>query len=505
MRNVLLVSFALALCVAVAEGQNVRRGVRVSYVITDAQMQFVDEHFDFVMTPFLSQKVRSSFKRARLFLYRSIQGTWTGFDQFDWNHINAHETMFCHTDSTVQDTSTRILTIWDSWLMDGNDLVAKSAPDALDHWVNYFAVTAAEQVHTYGYDGLYIDSASHMLRPSWLKNGVLPWDYDPDTWRDGRYAALSFIKSYLPDKQVIFNGLHSDNGADSSLTLTDGGMWEDFAYDIETGAYKGEGSWWRAIQCMQANRDRAYLVLVVKKPGLIPDIQARIFSVASYLLISNANVVLSLSDYAHNTSLQYYPEFEIRLGEPLGDFSMRADSLFVRGFERGLVVVNPFSSRSKLFPLEKAYDKVVPVGGGFVSPDGQCDGRLRYEKVSGMLTLPPASAVILRDGGATRVRGAAQARSPLQAELWPNYPNPFNASTRIQYTLAYPAHVDLRIVNALGQTVRVLVSGNVVAGVHRVHWDGTNGTGALVESGVYFCRLKVDGKNLGTRALLLLK
>jgi len=76
-------------------------GVRVWYSISEKQAKFIDTHFDFVMTPFLSQGVQASFQNAQLFLYRSIQGTWTNFTQFDWDHINTHENMFCHTDSAV--------------------------------------------------------------------------------------------------------------------------------------------------------------------------------------------------------------------------------------------------------------------------------------------------------------------------------------------------------------------------------------------------------------------
>jgi len=505
MKRIVFLILIVAFGTEIGTARNIRRGIRVSYVITDAQMQFIDNHFDFVQTPFLKQKIRNSFKNAQLFLYRSIQGTWTNFDHFDWDHINAHENMFCHTDSAVQDTSTRILTIWDSWLMDGNDLVDKNAPDALNHWINYFAVTASQQVHDYKYDGLYIDSASHLLKPSWLKKKTLPWDYDPNVWRDGRYAALSFIKSYFPDKPVIFNGLHSDNGADSSLSLTDGGMWEDFAYNINTGSYRGEGNWWKAIQCMQRNRDTCSLVLVVKKPGLIADIQARIFSVASYLLISNPNVVLSLSDYAHNTSLQYYPEFEISIGEPLGDFEERPDSLFVRPFEHGLVVVNPLSSSSKSYSLKKDYYKIVPVGGGFVNADGTCDGKLTYEKVSGEITLPPVSALILKDSLETAVGEGGSGMPPVSVQLFPNYPNPFNSSTLIQYELPRTAQVRLWIVNELGQRVRTLVNQQERAGSHRVIWNGQDAAGNPVQSGIYFCQLSVDKTYLGTRKLLFLK
>jgi len=483
---------------------NILKGVRVSYNITESQLEFINNHFDFVMTPFLSHEVRNSIQKSELFLYRSIQGTWTNFNQFDWAHINSCENMFCHSDSADQSEATRILTIWDSWLMNGKDLVDKEAPDAMNHWINYFAVTASTQVHSYNYDGLFIDSAGHQTKASWLKEGNLPWDYSDEECRKARSASLSFIKSYLPDKVVIFNGLHSDNGADSSLPLTDGGMWEDFAYDIYDGSYRGEIKWAAAIQCIQKNNQSANLVLVVKKPGLIDDIQARIFSVASYLLVSNQNVVLSLSDYEHHTSLQYYPEYDISLGDPLGDFTTTTDSLFIRKFENGMVLVNPYSSHSKTFVLEKEYYKIVPIGGGFVDASGNYDGSLSYEKISGELEIPPVSGLILKDSLATTVEENISAQIS-GFELSQNYPNPFNSSTIINYHLAQPARVEIAIYNILGQKIQTLVNEKQQSGTHTITWDGTDAVGNVVSSGVFYYQLIIDNYRSSLNKMIFLK
>ena len=192
-------------------------GARISTQISPEQVDFVNQHYDFVMTPILSHAMRAAIHRPQLILYRSIQGTWTGFNHFDWEHINAHENMFEHHHSE------RILTIWNSWLMNADDLVNPTDPDALGHWINYYAVTASEQIYQYDYDGLFIDSASHRLGKSAV-NGIMPDDYDAEEWRQGRVSSLAFIKSYLPDKSVVFNGLHSRAGAEDSLANTDGGM-----------------------------------------------------------------------------------------------------------------------------------------------------------------------------------------------------------------------------------------------------------------------------------------
>ncbi len=503
----------LLLCdYAPLQAGGITRGIRISYYVTEAQIAFADSSFDYVMTPFLSTEVRNSFQHAKLFLYRSIQGAWDNVNHFDWNYINQHENMFCHTDSANQSVDTRIKTIWSSYLMQADDLVEPTQVDALSHWINYYAVTASEQVYQHNYDGLFIDSASHLLKEDWMINGILPWDYSPETWRIARYTALKFIKSYFPDKTVVFNGLHSGNGADSSLSVTDGGMWEDFAYSANNGEYKGVNSWLRAISCMQKNRDSSRLILVVKKPGLLDDLQSRIFSVGSYLLIENENTVLTLSDYAYDSLMQYYPEFEIDLGEPINDLVYDADTLFSREFENGLVLVNPTTTESKTYQLSENYFKIISEGGGFVDTNGVCNGNLLYESVpSGTIEIPPASAIILKDTLFTYVENG---NTELSFKLNQNYPNPFNPTTTITYSIPTssviarsPANdgkqsivnVALTVYNVLGQKIAMLVNKEQAPGNYSVQFNASNLT-----SGVYFYTLRA-GDFVSTKKMILMK
>ncbi len=375
---------------AASTSRNLRVGVRVTFRATEAQIDFINRHYDYVMTPFLSREIRDRVQGPRLILYRSIQGTWTGFDQFDWAHIDAHENMFCHHQGE------RILTIWNSWLMDPNDRVDPAAPDALDHWINYYAVTASEQVHQYDYDGLFIDSASHRLSPGAVR-GKMPDDYDPQKWRQGRVEALAFIKSYLPDKSVVFNGLHSDAGAEESLGNTDGDMWEVFAFKPATGAYDGPEKWREVIELAERySRDKT-IVIVSKKAGLTGDIQARMFIVASALLVSNENVILSMADLDRDeaTTILYYPEYDLDLGAPLGGYTVNEQGLFLRRFEKGLVLVNPNPAETLIFAPDGDYRRVVPVGGGIVPPDGAWEGSLAYESVGDEIEMPPVSGIVL--------------------------------------------------------------------------------------------------------------
>ncbi|MBD3234825.1 MAG: T9SS type A sorting domain-containing protein [candidate division Zixibacteria bacterium] len=79
------------------------------------------------------------------------------------------------------------------------------------------------------------------------------------------------------------------------------------------------------------------------------------------------------------------------------------------------------------------------------------------------------------------------------------YPNPFNASTQIRFTLPQSGAVKLDIYNLMGQKVSTLVNGRIDAGEHTVSWDASN-----YSSGVYFYKLTV-GDRVFTKRMTLLK
>ena len=89
--------------------------------------------------------------------------------------------------------------------------------------------------------------------------------------------------------------------------------------------------------------------------------------------------------------------------------------------------------------------------------------------------------------------------------LAPNYPNPFNPTTTIEFTLRERSSVRLSIYNVAGQLVRTLVDDERAPGVvHAIAWDGRSNAGQQVASGVYFYRL-VANQFVQTRKMVLLK
>jgi len=91
--------------------------------------------------------------------------------------------------------------------------------------------------------------------------------------------------------------------------------------------------------------------------------------------------------------------------------------------------------------------------------------------------------------GSTEIVGeiSALVELPKQFLLTQNFPNPFNPETQIKYDLPIAAVVSLRIYDIQGRLVRKLLDEEAVsAGFHRVVWNGRDGYGSAVASGLYF-------------------
>jgi hypothetical protein len=79
------------------------------------------------------------------------------------------------------------------------------------------------------------------------------------------------------------------------------------------------------------------------------------------------------------------------------------------------------------------------------------------------------------------------------------YPNPFNASSMVEFSLPNTMKVSLAVFNLLGERVATLVDGRLASGAHRIAFDGSR-----LASGVYVYRLA--GENFAeSKKMVLLK
>ena len=88
--------------------------------------------------------------------------------------------------------------------------------------------------------------------------------------------------------------------------------------------------------------------------------------------------------------------------------------------------------------------------------------------------------------------------------LLPNYPNPFNPSTTISFSLSSSDVVDLSIYNAKGQKVRTLINEHMKAGTYQKVWDGKDNKNSSLSSGIYFAHMQIGTKGF-TQKMLMIK
>jgi hypothetical protein len=137
---------------------------------------------------------------------------------------------------------------------------------------------------------------------------------------------------------------------------------------------------------------------------------------------------------------------------------------------------------------------------GEESPQVPCiQGRVIYTPT---LTSNPFGA-----GGAPKLAGArGDPGDSARTEFGhlANYPNPFNSSTVLKFSLADPGQVEVAVYNVLGQRVKTVCKEDRTAGEQGVVWDGRDQNGNPVASGVYFYTVTSGGKRL-SKSIVLLK
>ncbi len=93
--------------------------------------------------------------------------------------------------------------------------------------------------------------------------------------------------------------------------------------------------------------------------------------------------------------------------------------------------------------------------------------------------------------------------APKDYQLYNNFPNPFNPSTKIAFDLPKASHVKLVIYDIVGREVAQVADADYPAGYTELTWNGTNNHGTMVSSGVYFYRISTEKWNKVKKMMLL--
>jgi hypothetical protein len=140
----------------------------------------------------------------------------------------------------------------------------------------------------------------------------------------------------------------------------------------------------------------------------------------------------------------------------------------------------------------------------FALPGYTLDSKFYYElsayntPVNGALTVDDFTIISPKSDAAGKPELENLAATPLPtAFVLQNFPNPFNAATKIDFALPHAAEIELSVFDLTGREIRQLTAGTRAAGNYQALWNGKNREGADLGSGVYFLRLRyrTDGNN----------
>ena len=154
-------------------------------------------------------------------------------------------------------------------------------------------------------------------------------------------------------------------------------------------------------------------------------------------------------------------------------------------------------------------DAYTAVHGSFaiVAPEDDLDGDGNKEVVVSMIESPISDTwlyVFEHTGGTGISENNWRVITPNDYQLAQNFPNPFNPTTSIEYTLPLDKQVTIKIYNMMGQEVRTLLSDQFkAAGTHRVVWDATDNNGIEVATGSYIYSLEIGNLKLSKRMTLV--
>ncbi len=287
----------------------------------------------------------------------------------------------------------------------------------------------------------------------------------------GSIEGVVLMAFYEPDKFEWFSYGYTDEDGDYSIMGLRSGNWKVFCWGDTSYAFE-----WYDNKTSFNNATS----ITVSAPGTVSN---------KDFTLANGG---SISGYVYDQG-----------GSPLSDCSVAAyETSFVWG---GMSIKTDETSADGSYKIGG-----LATGGYWVEASTECNEQW-WDHASSVLEATVVSVTMpgnvpninFNMPSAVEDELGPETSRPESFELKQNYPNPFNPGTELQYSLRRSGQVTLEVYNLLGQKVRTLVNGYQRAGSYSLQWDGTNQQGMTVSSGIYFCRLLLEGSSQTKRMVLL--
>ncbi|HET8894429.1 MAG TPA: putative glycoside hydrolase [Gaiellaceae bacterium] len=256
-------------------------------------------------------------------------------------------------------------------------------------WRAYYVAQLRKQIATTYADGVFMDSTSvpndfgadtftpklPAFDPPW----ELAWSRRIERW-------LPFVQRKVAKPVIVNAGSWVTTRERTDYSGAAGIMLEGFATNLAPVDWQLELT--RALGLIRKGK-----VVICQSYPDVNDVPARMFDLASYLLIRGAHTYIN---FGEEIQVSWFPEYDVQLGAGVDPPGLRQDQgAFVRRFANGLVVVNPGDS-TLTYTLPETMRLVTPVGGGAVPDSGQPPAAWTLQTTPvGSVTLGPRGAAVL--------------------------------------------------------------------------------------------------------------
>lgn len=281
---------------------------------------------------------------------------------------------------------------------------------ANDDYRRWWTDEVLRQLEANDDDALFADSVS------------VPNYFGPALWRpnlpaiDGAFEAdwtrkiddwLAYVKGRFGDRYLLLPNVGNwvTTRDRTTYAAADGVMIEGFA-SWAPGRRYALGDWRLQMDRVLGLTTQGKVIIAQAYPkgdGSPNDVDDRMFTLATYLLVKGRRNYLNLETSSY---VDWWPEYEIDLGRYVDAPPARVDALlertdglspglYVRRYERGMVIVNP-SDQPVPFDLGRTMWSARPEGGGEVAADGGTEGwRVVYSPVQRIDFAPGGAEVLL--------------------------------------------------------------------------------------------------------------
>jgi len=330
--------------------------------LTQQRLQFIGSHYDLVLTAYPLKRYVDPLKDQNSDLQVLLfNNPYFSFGEQFWN-----ATSKAQLNQVVQQYSLKTpnnLTInyggpvYEGFDQDQNEPLMDIRNPA---WQDYFTAQSRKHVEAANLDGVFLDTFTQEFPQFALAQGnQFPKNYSEAGWKASTNQFLAKIKSAFEGTQstIIFNGITRGPGYPSEpnglsnqevLDQLDGSAIETYGINKTMDESNQTKSWYFYETIMgdfkEASDQGKWMV--IEAYGNRDDVQTRLYALCSFLLVQKSNTFFYFTRKDQAGALHWRPEWDVKLGKPLGPFQKLANGSYSRDFEKGKVLVNPLSTNA---------------------------------------------------------------------------------------------------------------------------------------------------------------